>query len=102
VPMRPPVSRDEFFQNQAKRKAKTDDPPTPRSRSKSPPRPIILGKEPRKSCEYCHMKLRPIGDARPDGKGAKNDWASRKYHKVCYGRMMKEKAGNIMKHFAPE
>lgn len=35
-----------------------------------------------KKCVYCDKNLRPIGNARKNGK-LHNDWESRKYHKKC-------------------
>ena len=85
LPMQPPVSREDFFKKK-----------TPRKRDASPNRiAISLVPTPEApitshvtvDCKFCGHKLRPIGDARPDGKGPHKDWAKRAYHKVCYGRM---------------
>jgi hypothetical protein len=40
-----------------------------------------------KMCEYCKMKLRPINTGK---KHYYSDWKSRKYHKNCYKKMIKD------------
>ena len=40
--------------------------------------------EEKRICVYCHKHLVKIGRERQNGKGAYNDWKTRKYHVKCY------------------